>query len=159
MFGKQASDLAEGLLDLLPHSFFKITYPGFVGSLAIFLALHLQVYSFTLGIIIFLLIVGIAAIGIEVAIFWQVDLHRLQSCHIDKSTRMNQILDGQALKSGDELDRESIEVASLRGNLASVIFSLYQAGASNSNIVTDAHRKGLGRQRGQSHMHCLYSTT
>jgi len=153
VFRKQAGDLAERLLNLLSPSFFEITHPGFIGSLAVFLALYLQVYSFTLGILFFLFIVSVSTVGIKLTVSWQVDLHRLQSCHIEKGSRMNQILQGQALKSGDELDTESIEVASLRSDLASVIFSLYQAGASNSNIVTD------GRRSGQSHIHCLYSTT
>ena len=143
VFRNQAGDLAEGLLNLLSHSFFELTHPGFIGSLAVFLALYLQVYSFTLGIIFFLFIVSVATMGIKLTVCWQVDLHLLQSRHIDKGSRMNQILHGQALKSGDELDTESIEVASLRSDLPWVLFSLYQAGASNSNIVTDGHGKGI----------------
>ena len=61
MFRKQAGNSGEGLLNLLSHSFLEVLHIRLVFSEAVLLALYPQMNALALGVVVFLLIVGIAA--------------------------------------------------------------------------------------------------
>jgi len=89
------------------------------------LAHNAQVNVLTRSIVILLLIISITTISKQLAASGQVNVHRLQGCHIGKGARMNQVLHWLALCGGNQLHTKTVKKPSFGGYFASVFFTLY----------------------------------
>jgi hypothetical protein len=145
LLGKSHRDMTKHLLNPLTNLLFVSRFPSRIGTLAIAFSLYFQANTFTLSIIILLLVISVASIAIDFTPHWQSQMHHLKSRHIHIRTRQNEKLNGLFVTSGDELDPEAKKEASFGRDFAPVLFPLHQPGAAYADVVTNRNRKRINQ--------------
>ena len=143
VFGKTSRDLAESLFALLSDLLFQVHPIRSVRPTAAFFWLHPQHNGMAFSLVFLLLIIGVTALAEQLTAAGQIYIHGLQSRHVHKSPRMDQVLHRLAVGSGNHLQTKAVEKAAFAGDFAPIVLAFDQPRMANADVVTDRDGKGV----------------